>query len=138
MKTLKLVIAGLALIIAGTIEAQVSVTITPPSWGPAEAPGIRFYFIPDIDVYFDVNTGEYIYISNGAWIHARELPPEYRDYDLYGAYKVPLRDYHGESPWEKHDDHHKAYPKGYNHGQYQKTFGERPKGHDDDHGHDKH
>lgn len=133
MKTVRLIIAGIAILISGILPAQVAVTITPPPWGPAEAPGIRFYFIPDIDVYFDVNTGEYVYFSNGAWIHAHELPPAYRHYDLYKAYKVPLRDYHGETPWEKHDDHHKAYPKGYKHGEHQKTFGERP--HDD---HDKH
>ena len=69
MKTIKLVIAGMVLILSGalqTTQAQVSVTVgTPPPWGPAEAPGIRFYYLPDIEVYFDVNTGEYVYLSGG-------------------------------------------------------------------------
>jgi len=136
MKTLKLVITGLVLVLSGalqTTQAQISVTVgTPPPWGPAEAPGIRFYYLPDIEVYFDVNTGEYVYYSGRTWIHAHELPRAYRDYDLYGAYKVPLREYHGERPWEKHKDYHRDFPKGYNHGQEQKTFKERP-GKDKDH-----
>jgi hypothetical protein len=138
MKSLKLIIAGIALIFSGIVQAQVSVTIgTPPPWGPAEASGVRFYYLPDIEMYFDVNTAEYVYFSGGTWIHTRELPPAYRGHDLYREYKVPLRDYHGDSPWERHEEHHKSYPKGYNHGHYQKTFGEHPgKGDHDDH--DKH
>jgi hypothetical protein len=137
MKTLRLVIAGIALILSGTlqtIQAQVSITIgTPPPWGPAEASEVRFYYIPDIEVYFDVNTGEYIYLSDGAWIRANSLPPAYRDYDLYGAYKVPLREYRGEKPWENHGEYHKNYPKGYYKGHHQKTFKENPgKGHKHD------
>jgi hypothetical protein len=64
MKPLKLAIAGVAIIFSGLLSAQVAVTIgTPPPWGPAEAPGIRFYYLPDIQMYFDVNTGEYVYFS---------------------------------------------------------------------------
>jgi hypothetical protein len=138
MKTLRLIIAAIALMLFGALQtthAQISVTIgTPPPWGPAEAPGIRFYYLPDIEVYFDVNTGEYIYLSDGAWIRARNLPRAYADYDLYGAYKVPLREYHGERPWDNHRDYHKNYPRGYNKGHYQKTNGERPdKDHKDHH-----
>ena len=133
MKTLKLTIAAIALILSGALQttrAQVSVTIgTPPPWGPAEASGIRFYYIPDIGVYYDVNTGDYVYFSEGAWIHAHELPLAYRHFDLYRGYKVPLRDYHGERPWENHRVFVKSYPKGYNHEMHQKTFRERPEDH---------
>jgi hypothetical protein len=133
MKNMKLIIGGFFIVLAGMLSAQVSVTIgTPPPWGPAEASGIRFYYIPDIQTYYDVNTGEYVYFSGGVWVHTRELPPAYRHYDLYGGYKVPLRDYHGERPWEGYKEHHKSYPRGYNRGQHQKTFGERPH---DEHGH---
>ncbi len=137
MKRLKLIIAGLALVLTGVVNAQVAVTIgTPPPWGPAEASGIRFYYLPDIQMYFDVNSGEYVYYSGGSWVHTRELPHAYRHYDLYNAYKVPLRDYHGEQPWENHRDYHKNYPKGYHKDEHQKTFGERPD--HDNHGHDDH
>jgi len=131
MKTLKLAITGMAIFFSGLLSAQVAVTVgTPPPWGPAEAAGIRFYYLPDIQMYFDVNTGEYVYYSGGAWIHTTVLPPAYRHYDFYRAYKVPLRDYHGDRPWENHAVYHKSYPKGYHHGEHQKTFGERPANHD--------
>jgi hypothetical protein len=136
MRTLKLAIAGIVLLFSGLLHAQVSVTIgTPPPWGPAEAAGTRFYYLPDIQMYFDVNTGEYVYYSGGAWIHTRDLPARYHNYDFYKAYKVPLRDYKGEKPWENHKEYHKNYPKDYHKGEYQKPFKERPgdPDHHDDH-----
>jgi hypothetical protein len=142
MKKLKLLIGGLLLVLAGTMQAQVVVTATignPPPWGPADGVGVRFYYIPDIQAYYDVTDSRYVYMSGGRWIHSSNLPHRYRNYDLYGGQKVALRDYHGEKPYENYRDHQKNYPKGYNHGHEQKTFGERPHGDDGhgDHGHDK-
>ncbi len=77
-------------------------------------------------------------MSGGRWIHSSNLPHAHRNYDLYGGHKVALRDYLGERPYENYKDHQKSSPRGYNHGQEQKTYGERPgNGHGDDHGHDK-
>jgi hypothetical protein len=139
MKTIKLMIAGLLFVLSGTLQAQVSVSInigTPPQWGPAESSSARFYYLPDIEVYYDINTSNYIYFSDGRWVSAAYLPSSYGDYDLYGAYKVTLVDYHGERPYESFDAHKKSYPKGYNHGHSQKTRGERPhKDNSDDKGH---
>jgi hypothetical protein len=128
MKTLKLAIAGMAILFSGIVTAQVAVTVgTPPPWGPSEASGIRFYYIPDIQMYYDVNSGEYAYYSGGAWVHTTVLPARYKSYDFYKAYKVPLRDYHGDRPWENHTAYHKSYPKSYHRGEYQKPFVERHK-----------
>ncbi len=145
MKKIKLLISALLLFAAGAMHSQVVVTATlgnPPPWGPAEGVGVRYYYIPDIQAYYDVSSSMYIYNSNGRWIHSANLPRAHRDYDLYGGHKVLLKDYHGERPYDNYKDHQRDYPKGYNHGQEQKTFGQRPgndKGHGgDDHGHDKH
>jgi len=144
MKKIKLLISALLLVIAGTMQSQVVVTATvgnPPPWGPAEGVGVRYYYIPDIQAYYDVSSSMYIYNSNGRWIHSANLPRAHRDYDLYSGHKVLLKDYHGERPYDNYKDHQKNYPKGYNHGQEQKTFGQRPgndHGHGgDNHGHDK-
>lgn len=144
MKKIKLLISGLLLVLAGTMQSQVVITATlgnPPPWGPAEGVGVRYYYIPDIQAYYDVSSSNYIYMSGGRWIHSANLPRAHRDYDLYGGHKVLLKDYHGERPYDNYKDHQKNYPKGYNHGQEQKTFGERPgndRGHGNgDHGHDK-
>ncbi|HWY97713.1 MAG TPA: hypothetical protein VNY36_01400 [Bacteroidia bacterium] len=130
MKNLKLFIAGLLLVFSGVIYAQVGITVTvgtPPAWAPAEAVGVRYYYIPDIEAYYDVNAGTYIYMSNGAWVRTAYLPPAYARYDIWGGYKVVLRDYDGDKPYEHFERHRKDYPRGYNHGHAQKTYGERQK-----------
>jgi len=134
MKKIKLMIGGLLLVLAGTLQAQVVVTATignPPPWGPADGAGVRFYYIPDIQAYYDVTDANYVYMSGGRWIHSSNLPHKYRNYDLYGGQKVALRDYHGEKPYENYKDHQRNYPKGYHRGQTQKTFGEKPGEHND-------
>jgi hypothetical protein len=141
MKTLKLIIAAVLLAFTCTTQAQVAVSLTvgtPPAWAPAEASGVRYYYLPDIQVYYDANTSNYIYYSGGIWRHTAYLPSSYGHYDLYGGYKVMLNDYHGERPYDHFRDHRRSYPKGYNHGHFQKTYGERPgKGNSDDR-HDNH
>jgi len=140
---LRFIVSGLFFVFSGTMHAQVGVAVkigTPPAWGPAEG-GSRYYYIPDIHVYYDVNTANYIYLSNGVWIRSTRVPYAYRNYDFYGAYKVMLKDYHGDRPYDHYYEHRKLYPIGYHHGIEQKTYGERPhkeiEHHDNDH-HDEH
>ncbi len=128
MKKIRLLIGGLLLVIAGSMHAQVSVQIgVTPAWGPAESVGVRYYYLPDIEAYYDVNNSTYIYMSGGRWIHSHNLPRAYSNYDLYSGYKVTLNDYHGERPYDNYREHRKNYPRGYNHGHEQKTYGERPR-----------
>lgn len=128
MKTLKLLATGLFLILAGTTQAQISINVNignPPAWGPAESVGVRFYYMPDIEVYYDVSKSVFFYQSNGVWVHAAVLPASYH-YDLYTGYKVMLNDYHGETPYKEFEEHRKHYPKGCGKGHEQKTYGQRP------------
>lgn len=109
-------------------HAQVSINVnigTPPSWGPEGNDDSRYYYLPDIDIYYDVVQSQYIYINNGQWIRERRLPTRYRQYDLYGGYKVVLHDYKGNSPYTYHKKHRANYPKGY-HGKPQKNRGSKP------------
>lgn len=119
-------------LIHAQVNVEVSAGVVPP-WAPAEAVGVRYYYIPDIEAYYDVNTATYIYLSNGEWVHTRTLPPAYANYDLWSGYKVVLNDYHGERPYDDYKVHVKKYPRGYNHGHLQKTYGKRPEHKDDEH-----
>lgn len=122
-------VVGLLLVLAGTSQGQIEATATignPPSWGPADGVGVRFYYIPDIQVYYDVEDREYTYMASGKWIHSSNLPHKYKHYDLYGGQKVTLRDYQGERPYDNYNDDQKNYPEGYHSGETQKTFGEKP------------
>lgn len=74
-------------------NAQVSVSVNigaQPSWGPSGYERAEYYYIPDIESYYDVPRRQFIYISNGRWTFSTSLPARYRDYDLYRGYKVVI------------------------------------------------
>lgn len=125
MKTIKLIIIGLLFFGAGKTQAQVSVDVnigtpnvnihvgTPPVWGPVGYDEVEYYYLPDIQVYYDIRATQYIYYGKGKWVHSRYLPSRCRNYDLYHGYKVPLTDYHGPSPYSHFEKHKVKYHKGY-------------------------
>lgn len=128
MKAFKLVILGTLLFLTSIANAQVSVNInigSPPAWGPAGYAEVQYYYLPDIEAYYDVQSSMFIYFAGGAWIHRSHLPHHYRNYDLYGGYKIVLSDYHGKSPYNHFNDHKMKYAKGYK-GNPQKTIGQKP------------
>lgn len=124
----KLIFASVLFMSVFFAQAQVSVNVnigTPPSWGPQGYDDSRYYYLPDIDIYYDIVQSQYIYDNNGRWVRERRLPAKYRQYDLYGGYKVVLTDYRGDAPYSYHSKHRTSYPKGY-HGKPQKNRGEKP------------
>lgn len=128
MKTIKLFIIALALFFSGAAKAQVSVNVnigSPPMWGPAGYSEVRYYYLPDVEAYYDVHTSMFIYLGGGVWVHRAHLPSMYSSYDLYGGYKVVMVDYHGNSPYHNHNHYKVKYKKGYK-GSPQKTIGAKP------------
>ena len=124
----KLVFASVLFMSAIFAHAQVSVNVnigTPPSWGPEGYDNDRYYYLPDIDVYYDVNQSVFIYDNSGKWLRAKRLPSRYSQYDLYSGYKVVLTNYRGDAPYTYHTKHRANYPKGY-HGKPQKNRGPKP------------
>ncbi|WP_428232948.1 hypothetical protein [Flavobacterium sp.] len=124
MKTIKIAIAGLFLLVASATQAQVSINVnigSPPAWGPAGYAEMEYYYLPDIEAYYDVRASQFIYFGGGRWIRASRLPRQYRNYDLYGGYKVVLNDYHGRTPYTYFDRHRVSYYKGY-HGAPQRPY----------------
>lgn len=112
MRTTKLVV--LIALFAATVssKAQVSVNVnigTPPVWAPAAPVEVQYYYLPDIEVYYDVPARMYIYFSNGAWRRASYLPSRYRGYDLYHGHTVYLNDYHGRTPYVYYKQHKVKY-----------------------------
>src|SRR5665811_790115 len=102
MKAIKLIVVGLILFFAVSVEAQISVQInvgTPPQWGPAGYTDVRYYYLPDVEAYYDVPSSRFIYFNGVRWIHSSRLPRQYRNYDLYSGYKVVMTDYRGNTPY---------------------------------------
>ena len=125
MKTVYSIAIGLALFLSGSMQAQVSLNVNigePPSWGPVGHTEVNYYYLPDIETYYDVPARQFIYYNRGTWIRSKYLPRPYRNYDLYGGYKVVLNDYRGNSPYAHFKNHKVKYHKGYKNG-VQKTYG---------------
>lgn len=128
MRTIKLAIAGLFLLVANATQAQVSINVnigSPPAWGPVGYSEMEYYYLPDIEAYYDVRASQFIYFGGGKWVRTTYLPRQYRNYDLYGGYKVVLTDYHGRTPYTYFDRHKVRYYKGY-HGAPQRPYKPRP------------
>jgi len=80
-----------------------------PEWGPVGYDHADYYYIPDVGAYYDVNAHQYIYLENNVWVHRGFLPDRYRNYDLYGGYKVVVN---GRNPWMR-DNVYRAKYAGY-------------------------
>lgn len=76
-------------------KAQVSLNInigSQPVWGPTGYNHVDYYYFPDIDAYYYVPSAQYIYSNGGRWIWGSSLPAQYRNFDLYRAYKVVVNE----------------------------------------------
>ena len=119
---------GVTLFFATAMQAQVSLNVkigAPPMWGPVGYAEARYYYLPDVEAYYDVPSAMFIYNDRGIWVHRAHLPYKNRNYDLYGGYKVVMNDYHGNAPYEHFKDHRQQYARGYR-GDVQRSIGERP------------
>lgn len=115
-------------------SAQVHVNVnlnvgTQPEWGPVGYSYVRYYYLPDIDAYYDVPSHQFIYLQGNHWVFAASLPPRYRDYDLYRGYKVVVD---ADRPYLRDDYYRRAY------GHYRGYYGHQPllRDHREDHGDD--
>jgi hypothetical protein len=116
------------MLVSAAAKAQVSVSVnigSPPQWGPVGYTDVRYYYLPDVEAYYDIQSSMFIYYGNGIWIHNAYLPVRYRYYDLYTGYKVVMVDYRGDSPYINFKEYKVKYKKGYR-GPAQKTIGAKP------------
>jgi len=79
--------------------AQVSLSInigSQPLWGPVGYDYVDYYYMPDIECYYNVPRRQFVYLSGSRWIFSSSLPSRYRHYDLYSGYKVVVN---GRDPY---------------------------------------
>lgn len=101
------VLLGLAF--AQPVTAQVSVNVNlglQPSWGPVGYDYARYYYMPELNIYYDVSNRSYTYYDGNRWISHRTLPKRYRKHNLHRTYKVVVND---ARPWQNHQRYHKKY-----------------------------
>lgn len=110
MKTIKLVV--FALLFIATSQAQVSVNVNlgkAPFWAPADRVASQYYYLPEIDSYYDVPAQRFIYPNNGKWVRVKKLPKQYRNYNLKAGKVIYITDYRGNSPYLFHKNHKEKY-----------------------------
>ncbi len=163
MKTPKLIVLALFLFASTANHAQVSISVnvgTPPVWGPVVHTDASYYYMPDVESYYDIRQQQFIFLSNGVWIRSHNLPYRYRNYNLHNGRTIVLNDYHGSSPYTHYKEHKVKYYQENNNGHqhnYRTADNYKPhnngndnrhenenkhdngnKGHGNEHGHGKH
>lgn len=97
------------------IKTQVSVNIninTQPDWAPIDYDYVEYYYIPNLEIYYNVKYQKYIYFDNGKWIWVRALPARYAYYNFYTGYKVVINE---SQPYLHFKTHKVKYAKYKNH-----------------------
>jgi uncharacterized membrane protein YgcG len=91
-------VGAFALLATPAAQAQVGVNINigVPAWGPQVPYGTQYYYIPEIDGYYDLYAQQYIVFQDGYWV---PLPQLY-GYDPYLFHPV-IVDYRGPQPWQQ-------------------------------------
>jgi hypothetical protein len=85
---------------------------TTPDWLPADRVGVRYYYYPDIETYYDLSSGNFVYLDRGQWIFSPMFPSIYSGFDLYNGFYVALN-FNVYKPWLYHQNYLFHYPKYY-------------------------
>jgi len=109
-----LLVLIIAVFLSSTVDAQVRVNLRPnidiqPIWGPTGYDHVEYYYLPDIEVYYNVPQHKFFYNEKGRWISRSSLPSRYRGFDLYHAYKVVLSEPAPYRNHKKYGDQYSSY-----------------------------
>ncbi|MDP4261280.1 MAG: hypothetical protein Q8941_02005 [Bacteroidota bacterium] len=88
-----------------------------PGWAPPYVEGARYYYFPDIEVYYDLSGQDFVYLDNGQWLFSATLPPIYSGYDIYNGFVIMLN-FEVYQPWMHHQYYVSHYPRYYYHNVY--------------------
>ncbi len=103
-------------------EPEANTNVVVPAWAPPyqDIHLVRYYYLPDIEVYYDVWNQEFVYLQDGSWMFTSSFPPIYTGFDLYNCFVVVL-DYHVYEPWMHYHYYVSHYPRYYYHSVYNVT-----------------
>jgi hypothetical protein len=89
-------------------------SVVAPDWAPPydNDPQTQYYYLPDIQCYYDVWHHEFVYMDNGVWLFSPVLPAMYAWYDLMHGHTVIL-DRMVHEPWRHHELYAAHYPRYY-------------------------
>jgi hypothetical protein len=107
-------------------KANIQINIQLPSWAPEYNNNhlVRYYYLPDIECYYDVRDREFIYMEDGEWMFGRSLPPVYAWFDLSNCFIVAL-DTRVIEPWRHFRYYVAHYPRYYYRTVYRDRYRDR-------------
>jgi len=117
MKKLVLLIAiCICGLMSQTSYAQVSIRANislQPIWGPVGYDYVEYYYLPEVEAYYNVPTHMFYYMENGRWVNRPYLSGRYRNFDLYNARKIVVNE---PRPYLRHQQYRTRYAnaRGYN------------------------
>jgi hypothetical protein len=110
MKTLKLLVSGILLFsfFFSSGQAIIQTSRNIPAWG-VPVTSERYYYLPDIETYYDIPSGQYVHLRDGNWVRSNTVPAAYRNYDFQRGRKVVINDYRGNAPYTYYNVHRVKY-----------------------------
>ena len=69
-----------------------------PQWAYQTLQG-RYFFIPEINTYYDTQTAMYIFTDNNRWVHHYRLPRHLRNFHINRNNVVIIENYYGPNPY---------------------------------------
>ncbi|TKC10391.1 hypothetical protein FA048_09380 [Pedobacter polaris] len=110
-KLIVIAMLGIASLFYNTATAQISLNVnigSQPLWGPTGYDHVDYYYLPDVDSYYNVPKQQFVYLNNGNWVFNNSLPTRYSNYNLYNGYKVVIN---GDRPYLNYNTHKVKYSK---------------------------
>ncbi|MFT4060793.1 MAG: hypothetical protein QM642_00395 [Edaphocola sp.] len=88
-----IMVLGSTVAVTNESKAQVNVSVninSQPNWGPSGYDYAQFYYLPDLNCYYDIARAQFIYLNGRRWSYAANLPARFGNVDLYNMYKVVI------------------------------------------------
>lgn len=114
MKKFQLILMTTILLFVLKTTAQISVNInlgSRPVYHPQTyyyEDNVDYYFLPEIEAYFDNRNGFYIYYSSNRWMRSQYLPQNCGDFNINRCQKIAIL-YHGNAPYGDFVNHRRQY-----------------------------
>jgi hypothetical protein len=104
------IFSGCSVLTYGLLEMRIN--YENPQWAPPYYSGARYYYLPDLESYYDLSTREFIFLNDGQWCYSYNIPSLYAGYDLNNCFAIVL-DVNVFKPWMHHQYYLSHYPRYY-------------------------
>ncbi len=110
-----ILLSGILIVLTEPVISQEQLNInisSQPIWGPVGYDAVQYYYIPEIETYYNVLQQKFIYSENGKWITSSNLDYRFKNYNLYNAYKVVINK---DRPYLNNNEYREKYASYKNH-----------------------